>query len=818
MLKSADIVWSGPDINCLQLCTNDSVSEVVYKIAEEVCCIASDLDLTTLDYECIIDRAKTYQKLDLFLFFSLLLENDCTIEQLIKDKIDELDKTELLVKNLDLKCFLQAYLDEKCTIIRFYNQPGSNNQPSPVVDPNDPSTIFQKDVIAQQSTSTGHPIYYVSDIDQSVWQWNPNTTSYVKNLVVDLNTTCYCELSELDLDVPKVLQVIINNICQTKSSGIIKACDIQYAPVHFDTIDPNLLSTNFVASLLVLQVTQNANNYYISKVTHKIWRWVPSPDPLNPSLAAYKPSLLSSSNINIIDLGNCLSTHEQTFQNWVNTYQVYLEPEITSCLSTDPTILSLHLTSITDQNICDLKTDIGTPRDVYYSHLNSCSKIIYFSGIVNSTMNFNNVPQTDPNWATNLNSLFYLYVNKDYDYPFIWNGFQYTPFKVPLVFTEDKQNNELCNILSRLKTIETTCCTPTCDNTTIGFSSSYNEGVFTLDFNKASGTSISEDFIDCGSIITVTDYKNNSVLNTIDLIQDLIYTIDVSSLDTNKPLIVNIKSCLSNGTLTCSNCNTFSLPAVSVCGLCKICVEANGQITNESNIKIIYSLADNPSNILTATLVAGQCMTFSLPEEKPTIFSIIKSDESLSILNSDEYPCEDIDLTNVITDSCWFFELPVDLNRINPYVANPQGNKVDLNFSTTYSKDPSYTYKTLETSFGNLSLSGFIFAGNSIGNYSNVAYLKPLAPITTLTQIKSSTICGQYEIGFDDLPSNAGTYFITEPIQYTVNNFSNRIGIVLKLQGQTINQTPLLEIYNQLSASSVWIKGELLSDDCACPS
>ena len=28
------------------------------------------LDLTTLDYECIIDRAKTYQKLDLFLFFS----------------------------------------------------------------------------------------------------------------------------------------------------------------------------------------------------------------------------------------------------------------------------------------------------------------------------------------------------------------------------------------------------------------------------------------------------------------------------------------------------------------------------------------------------------------------------------------------------------------------------------------------------------------------------------------------------------------------------------------------------------------------------
>lgn len=810
MLKSADIVWSGPDINCLQLCTNDSVSEVVYKIAEEVCCIASDLDLTTLDYECIIDRAKTYQKLDLFLFFSLLLENDCTIKELIKDKIDELDKTELLVKNLDLKCFLQAYLDEKCAIIRFYNQPGS------YVDPNDPSTIFQKDAIAQQFTSTGAPIYYVSDINQSVWQWNPNTTTYVKNLVVDLNTTCYCELSELDLDVPKVLQVIINNICQTKSSGIIKACDTQYAPVYFDTVDPNLLSTNFVGSTNVLVIPQNANNYYISKVTHKVWRWVPSPDPLNPSLAAYKPSLLSSSNINIEDLGNCLTTHEQTFQNWVKAYQVYLEPEITSCLSTDPTILSLHLTSITDQNICDLKTDIGTPRDVYYSHLNSCSKIIYFSGIVNSTMNFNNVPQTDPNWSTNLNSLFYFYVNKDYDYPFIWNGFQYIPFKESLVFTEAKQNDELCNILARLKTIETTCCTPTCDNTTIGFSSSYNEGVFTLDFNKASGTSISEDFVDCGSIITVTDYKNNSVLNTIDLIQDLIYTIDVSSLDTNKPLIVNIKSCLSNGTLTCSNCNTFSLPAVSVCGLCKICVESNGQVTNESNIKIIYSLADNPSNILTATLVAGQCMTFSLPEEKPTIFSIIKSDDSLSLLNSDEYPCEDIDLTNVITDSCWFFELPVDLNKIDPYVFNSQSNQVNLDFVPSSSQNPSYTYKTLETSFGNLPLSGFIFVGSSNGG--NNAYLTPLAPITTLTQIKSSTNCFSYEIGFDDPPNNTGTYSQGERIKYTVNNSGNRIGIVLKLQGQSITQTPLLEIYNNLSSSSVWIKGELLSDDCLCPS
>jgi hypothetical protein len=802
MLKSTDIVWLGPDINCLQLCTNDVVSEVVYKIAEQVCCIASDLDLSTLDYQCIIDKAKTYQKIDLFLLFSMLLENDCSIEQLIQDKIDELDKTELLVENLDLKCFLQDYLDEKCTIIRFYNQPGT------IVDPNDPNTIFQKDLIAQQVTSTGAPIYYVSDIDQSVWEWKPVTNSYVKNLTANLNVNCYCELSELDLDVPKVLQVIINNICQTQSTGIIKACDQQYKPVHFDTVDPNF-STNFVGGL-----AQDSNNYYISKITHKIWRWVPSPNPL---LSEYKPSLLSSSNINILDLGNCLTTHEQTFQNWVNAYQVYLEPEITSCLSTDPTILSLHLTSITDENICELKTNLGTPKDIYYSHLNSCSKVIYFSGVVNLSMNFNNVTQTDPNWATNLNNLNYLYVNKNYDYPFAWNGFQYIPFIVPLTYTDSKQDDELCNILGRLKIVETTCCTPTCDNTTIGFSSTYNEGVFTLDFNTSSGTNISEDFLDCGSIITVTDYKKNSVSNSIDLIQDLIYTIDVTSLDTSKPLIVNIKSCLSNGILTCSNCNTFSLPAVSVCGVCKICVEASGQVTNESNIKIVYSLADNPSNILTATLVAGQCMTFSLPEEKPTILSIIRNDDSLTLLNSDEYPCEEIDLTNVITDSCWFFELPVDLNKINSYVANPTANFVDLNFDSTYSKNPSYTYKTLETSFGNLPLSGFIFVGNAT-SLGNNAYLTPLAPITTFSEIKSSTICGQYEIGFNDSPSNAGKYYITEPIIFTVNNLGNRIGIVLKLQGQTITQTPLLEIYNNLSISSVWIKGELLSDDCLCPS
>lgn len=47
------VIWQGPSISCINLCTGDSVSEVIYKLATELCTIMDQLDLTNLDLSCL---------------------------------------------------------------------------------------------------------------------------------------------------------------------------------------------------------------------------------------------------------------------------------------------------------------------------------------------------------------------------------------------------------------------------------------------------------------------------------------------------------------------------------------------------------------------------------------------------------------------------------------------------------------------------------------------------------------------------------------------------------------------------------------------
>ena len=51
-ISSNCVVWQGPDIPCINLCTGDSVSDVVAKLAERLCTIADQLDISLLDLSC----------------------------------------------------------------------------------------------------------------------------------------------------------------------------------------------------------------------------------------------------------------------------------------------------------------------------------------------------------------------------------------------------------------------------------------------------------------------------------------------------------------------------------------------------------------------------------------------------------------------------------------------------------------------------------------------------------------------------------------------------------------------------------------------
>jgi hypothetical protein len=51
-ISSDCVVWQGPDIACINLCKGDSVSQVVYKLAEELCNILEQLDIDNYDLSC----------------------------------------------------------------------------------------------------------------------------------------------------------------------------------------------------------------------------------------------------------------------------------------------------------------------------------------------------------------------------------------------------------------------------------------------------------------------------------------------------------------------------------------------------------------------------------------------------------------------------------------------------------------------------------------------------------------------------------------------------------------------------------------------
>jgi hypothetical protein len=47
------IIWSGPDIECINLCKGDTVTSVVYKLATELCKIMETFNVSNYDLQCL---------------------------------------------------------------------------------------------------------------------------------------------------------------------------------------------------------------------------------------------------------------------------------------------------------------------------------------------------------------------------------------------------------------------------------------------------------------------------------------------------------------------------------------------------------------------------------------------------------------------------------------------------------------------------------------------------------------------------------------------------------------------------------------------
>lgn len=81
-ISSNCVVWQGPDIPCLSLCKGDSISEVVYKLATEVCAIVETLKLDNYDLSCFnlgVLTPTTFQNLIQTIIDRLCVVEGCTL-------------------------------------------------------------------------------------------------------------------------------------------------------------------------------------------------------------------------------------------------------------------------------------------------------------------------------------------------------------------------------------------------------------------------------------------------------------------------------------------------------------------------------------------------------------------------------------------------------------------------------------------------------------------------------------------------------------------------------------------------------------------
>ncbi len=56
-ISSNCVIWQGPDIPCIKLCTGDTVSDVVFKLATELCTIIDQLNVSNYDLSCFASSA-----------------------------------------------------------------------------------------------------------------------------------------------------------------------------------------------------------------------------------------------------------------------------------------------------------------------------------------------------------------------------------------------------------------------------------------------------------------------------------------------------------------------------------------------------------------------------------------------------------------------------------------------------------------------------------------------------------------------------------------------------------------------------------------
>jgi len=86
------VTWQGPNISCINLCKGDSVSDVIYKLATEICDFQNTANLDDLNISCLLDLCPNSTEPDMTLVgvLQLIIDGVCCTQAQIQGAAYEL--------------------------------------------------------------------------------------------------------------------------------------------------------------------------------------------------------------------------------------------------------------------------------------------------------------------------------------------------------------------------------------------------------------------------------------------------------------------------------------------------------------------------------------------------------------------------------------------------------------------------------------------------------------------------------------------------------------------------------------------------------
>jgi len=94
-ISSNCVIWQGPDIPCIKLCTGDTVSDVIAKLATELCTVLDTLNVTNYDLSCF--NLVSCGPNDFQALIQFLIEQICALQNLTPSTTVDATKSDSLV-------------------------------------------------------------------------------------------------------------------------------------------------------------------------------------------------------------------------------------------------------------------------------------------------------------------------------------------------------------------------------------------------------------------------------------------------------------------------------------------------------------------------------------------------------------------------------------------------------------------------------------------------------------------------------------------------------------------------------------------------